>query len=160
MATLQDHFVKLIIPFEYSGKYSATISKIRESKCWEQNMRVPRDLFLHAKRLISSEISENSIGANFLLSAEGRQDLGFPLLKDQVGVLLKKEAEGPDLPDFKIRFIIPEVYLYLFETRVGFIVLDIKYIDLESLEALEMANHQLKKIGVSSSFRARLKRVI
>ena len=152
MTTLHDHFVKLIIPFEYSKEYSSTVSKIRESKSWKQNERVSRDLFLHAKRLISSEISENSIGANFLLSQEGRKDLEFPLLKDQFGVLLKKGAEGPDLPDFKIRFSIPEVYLYLFETRVGFIVLDIKYAEPESLEAVEMANHQLKKIALSRSF--------
>lgn len=152
MATLQDHFVKLVIPFEYSKEYSSTVSKIRESKSWEQNGRVPRDLFLHAKRLISSEISENSIGASFLLSEEGRKDLEFPLLKDQVGVLLKKGAEGPELPDFKIRFMVPEVFLYLFETRVGFIVLDIKYVEPESLEAVEMASYQLKKIGLSRSF--------
>jgi len=152
MATLQDHFVKLVIPFEYSKEYSETISEIRESKYWEQSTCVPRDLFLHAKRLISSEISKNSIGASFLLSEEGRKDLEFPLLKDQFGVLLKKGAEGPDLPDFKIRFSIREVYLYLFETRVGFIVFDIKYVDPESLEAVEMANHQLKKIGLSRSF--------
>jgi len=149
MATLHDHFVKLIIPFEYSGEYSATISEIRESKCWEQNKRVPRDLFLHIKRLITSQISENSIGASFLLSEAGRKTLEFPLLKDQIGVLLKKGAEGPESPDFKIRFTVPEVYLYLFETNVGFIVLDIKYVEPESIEALEMANFQFKKIALS-----------
>lgn len=91
----------------------------------------------------------------FLLSEEGRKTYEFPLLKNQTGVLLKKGSGGQEVPDFKIRFTVPDVYLFLFETQVGFIVLDIKYVESESLEAVQMANHQLKKIGLSRSFISR-----
>jgi len=152
MVALHDHFVKLVIPFEYSMGYSEAISAIRASQCWESNKRVPRDMFLHIKHLISSEATNNSIGANYVLSTTGRSTCNFPLLKDQAGVLLKKGSGDPELPDFEIKFTVPEVYLFLFETQVGFIALDIKYIEPGSLEVIEMANHQLKKIGLSRSF--------
>ncbi|NTW99405.1 MAG: hypothetical protein HGB35_05665, partial [Geobacteraceae bacterium] len=152
MVALHDHFVKLVIPFEYSKEYSEAISAIKASQCWESNKRVPRDMFMHIKHLISSENSSNSVVASFLLSEEGRKTLEFPLLKDQIAVLLKKGAEGPELSDFKLRFTVPEVYLFLFETHVGFIVLDITYTEPGNLEAVEMANHQLKKIGLSRLF--------
>jgi len=152
MVALHDHFVKLVIPFEYSKEYFEAISAIRASQCWEPNTRIPRDMFLHIKHLISSETSNNSIGVSYVLTAAGRSTCNFPLFKDQAGVLLKKGSGDPEIPDFEIKFTVSEVFLFLFETQVGFIILDIKYVEPGSLEVVEMANHQLKKIGLSRSF--------
>jgi len=148
MPILKDHMVRLVIPFEFVADYATTSAIIRRSLHWEATSKLPRDLYPHIKHLISLKNGDRSIGEHYLLTEAGSKELAFPLQPTELGILRKHQSRGPGSSDFVIRFKVPEVNLYFFESCVGFVVLEFVYVEPESLDAVEMANYQLKKLSL------------
>ena len=146
--TIHDHLVRLVVPFDFKCGITKARSIVEHSGSWKVDKPKPKDLFLHIKSLISGESAAETIGYRNILDRDPQSPEIFPLLADTVIELRKKEPEGPGSDDFSINFTIPAIRLYLFETGVGFFVVDIRYCNPRSLCAVARGNFYLKKIGI------------
>lgn len=146
--TIHDHLVRLVVPFDFNSSFAEAHSVVENSGIWKANNSSPKDLFLHIKNLISGESPIETIGRQYMLESDAQSAEGIPIKTDTVVELRKKNPEGPDSEDFFIDFTIPAIHLYLFETRVGFFAVDVRYREPQSLCAIARGNFYLKKIGV------------
>lgn len=146
--TIHDHLVRLVVPFDFKCNFAEARSTVEKSGLWNAVSSSPKDLFLHIKNLVSGESPVETIGHQYILDRDPQSPEIFPLLADTVIELRKKEPEGPDSEDFSINFTIPAIRLYLFETGVGFFVVDVRYCNPQSLCAIARGNFYLKKVGI------------
>jgi len=146
--TVHDHLVRLVVPFDFKCGIAKARSIVEHSGIWKADSPNPKDLFLHIKSLISEESPVETIGHQYILERGHQSPDNLPIWPDTVIELRKKSPEGPGSDDFFIDFTVPAIRLYLFETGVGFFVIDARYCKPESLCAIARGNFYLKKIGI------------
>ena len=147
-----------IIPFRFERKYddkllldieSISIVKSKsnqekEIQVWNGNKTTNGDsisspnIYKHIRNLVKNYRNNQSIGIKFKLNDEVRSYYGFPSAQNnEIEVTYKKE---------KFRYKIKSIDLYLFETQIGFVCLEVDFGSRINSEQIIEYNYILRHI--------------
>jgi hypothetical protein len=133
----------LIIPFSYNKSYQE-VEETLATDWISDNKKIERKNILeHVSNLIASnleDITNGTIGRYFELNVNAREKYHLPVNTSQNFYLM--DENGEEVTNFKIT----KVYLYLFETQIGFLLYDIKH-NSNDLETIILTNYHLKHLN-------------
>ncbi|MCD8510599.1 MAG: hypothetical protein LRY73_12490 [Bacillus sp. (in: Bacteria)] len=136
---LDNSKTSVVVPFVYDTNDFQQEKLLKED--WEiSSFKDSKNLFDHVNHLIPSQESyyNGTIGRRFQLKETSREKYDLPTNKSQKMYLITKKGE-------EFSFKIERVYLFLFETEVGFLVYDIEHTS-SNIDTIVLTNYQLKHL--------------
>jgi hypothetical protein len=152
--SITDHFCYHIIPFAFNKDYIEAKKDLDKqfndtNKIWERKkFGGGQRIFEHVKHLIyDSDDSKETIGIRYELRDSSRAAIGLPgNAKEKLVLKIKKGSkQNSEIKEYEYK--IKKVHLYVFETQIGFIGLEIEY-DFKNiqLEDIIEGNYNIKNV--------------
>lgn len=140
-----------IIPFAFNKNYKEVIKILDGSNAWKWNRKAHTQVFTHIEKLIFSENNKETIGKKYSLSKDSktRGRYGLPTsTQSRLNMTIKNK--------FYCSFKILSVEMYIFETNVGFIMLEIEFVDDKVnlfVDQIINGNYYFKKFSQRNNIR-------
>lgn len=151
------HMTHLIIPFAFDMEPQKAIDMFLQAKTVQASARIWAEetvknerMFGHINHLIGpGQGHPQSIGQCLSLQPAGRDHYQIPAEKEPLQFAIKSERGKRN-----ILVTFGEINLFFFETRVGFLDLNVSYSADADIDEIITANYALKKMSISTLRRA------